>query len=119
MNTIPSKAERDKTLFHINFLIRTTEDELSNVQARLSKLKRDKEDIESINFIEDNNIKLADVEMSSGVDKPWFATAWKFGEWLKNYSTKEWAEWGGRIYHSKDLINMSMTEAKGVVRNLS
>ena len=85
---------------------------------RMSDLKSAERKALSREFIAANQITRADVEMSSGEGKEWFRTAWEFGIWISANSSKKWAEWNGRIYHSADLANGRMPDMPGEVDSL-
>lgn len=57
-------------------------------------------------FIEANGITRADVESSDGHEC--FGTIWKFADWCKAHSTKNWAEWNTIIYRMSDITNGRM-----------
>lgn len=86
---------------------------------RLERLEREQDSLESEAFIAANKIRKADVEMSSGDGKPWFGTVMKFKDWLRGKSSKRWAEWNGRIYHTSDLIAGRMPHMPGYVDQLT
>ena len=90
--------------------IAALEAEIQPLSDRLQKLKRQKREVDSRDFIAANRITRDDVEMSSGEKKPWFETVWEFGEWLAGNSKKVWAEWNGTIYHAADLVNGRMPD---------
>ena len=92
--------------------------ELKSLKERLERLNRERVEIESVTFIVANGIKKEDVELSSGEGKPWFGTAWEFGEWLALNSLKVWAEWNRRIYYTTDLVNERLLDIKGRVCDL-
>jgi hypothetical protein len=98
--------------------ISQVEVELAPLSSKLTSLKRELRTENSRAFIELNDIHRAEVEMSSGSDKPDFGTIEQFGEWLSEHSHKEWCEWNGGIYRTRDLftnqIVMSPTEAYAI-----
>ena len=68
----------------------------------------------SIQFISDNNIKAADVEMSADHVMPGESIS-KFGGWLKTNSKKHWCEFNNRIYLTSEVIDGSV-ELNGIGR---
>ena len=98
---IPKLLEYDQEVKLIENLI-------SNLQVRLKAAKRDAQNIRAKEFININGIRRADVEMSSGDDKPWFGVIYEFTAWLKEHSKKNWAEWNHVIYRTSDLTNGRM-----------
>lgn len=98
--------------------IAALEAEIQPLADRLQKLKRQKREVDSRDFIAANRITREDVEMSSGDKKPWFGTAWEFGKWIAANSKKRWAEWNGRIYHAADLVNGRMPDMPGETDHL-
>lgn len=98
--------------------IAALEAEIQPLADSLQKLKRQKREVDSRDFIAANRITREDVEMSSGDKKPWFGTVWLFGEWLAGNSKKVWAEWNGRIYHAADLVNGRKPDMPGETDHL-
>ncbi len=69
-------------------------------------------------FVSANNIKLADIELSSGEGKPWFGVIWDFTTWLKLNSTKNYAEWNNVVYRTSDLVAGRMPEMPATIHDL-
>lgn len=87
------------------------QEEINQIQAqmrplmqRLDQLNHQLRKEKSAEWIRVNNVRLSDVELSSGDDKPWFGMVSEFANWLKDNSTKRYAEWNDRIYHTSDLV---------------
>lgn len=87
---------------------------LKPLDERLRVLKDRFYDQMSIEWIEANGVKKADVEMSSGEEKPWFGTVDEFAVWLGANSSKPWAEWNGWIYKTEDVINGRVPGIQGM-----
>lgn len=91
---------------------------IAALSVQMLVLKEQQSDLESENFIKKNKIKLRNVELSDGKGKPYFLNARQFGLWLKYNSTKKWAEWNGRIFSSKDIIDGTMSYSKAKLKTL-
>lgn len=108
-----------KTIPELQSEISKLESEMFATTKTLNGLRRELLNAESLAFISTKKITKADVEMSSGDDRPWFGTIYEFGDWLKTTACKKvWAEWNGRIYHTTDLINHRMPEMPGCTNDL-
>ncbi len=68
-----------------------------------AKLEHDLGYAKSREFIAVNGIRREDVEFSDGHGE-WFNTVWRFADWLRSHSTKNWAEWNTTIYRTSDLL---------------
>ena len=77
---------------------------IKNLQEYQRLLNSQKIEIESREFIKENGIKLSDVELSKGENKPWFDTTTEFAAWMLVKSSKKWAEWHDQIISRSDLI---------------
>ena len=83
--------------------------------ASIALLQRQRMNALSREFISANRITLGDVEMS----RDRFRTVRGFGVWLSENSQKRWAEWGGKIYHTADIINLpQLPDMPGRVEHL-
>lgn len=93
--------------------------QIQPLAQQLETLRRDLRDAESRKFISANRITKSDVEFRDGDGKPYFSTCWEFSKWLKEHSTKHWAEWNGIIYHTSDLMAGRMDSTPGNKCHLS
>ena len=108
------------TLKQIELEIQQIAEQMKPLIARTDVLNRERRRLKSVAFIEANNVRREDVEMSSGDGKPWFGTAWQFGEWLKANSDKRFCEWNETIYLTAELAEGRMdSEASGTISELS
>ena len=99
--------------------IEETKQAIRPLAEKLERLNRQLADMESRAFIEANKITRADVEMSSGDDKPWLGTVGEFGRWMRTHAcSKRWAEWNGRIYFAADLMANRMPDMPGRTSDL-
>jgi len=93
----------------IDTAITALEANIRPLQHRVDQLRDERKALLSWQFIEANNITRADVEMSSGDDRPYFGVIETFAKWMKNRGThKRFAEWNGTIYFTTDLLNGRM-----------
>jgi hypothetical protein len=92
--------------------------EISSLEMYLYDLERRKRKILSKKYIAENNITLDKVEMSNGENLKWFGHISEFVEWLKDNSTKEYAEWNGGIYSQSELKRGYMTNTNVIVDDL-
>ncbi len=74
------------------------EGQITPLAKSLESLRAEHRKLLSAQFIEVNGITRDAVEMSSGDGKPWFWTCYAFHYWMKENSTKQWAEWNTQIY---------------------
>ncbi len=82
------------------------ESQIKPLVARRAELERAIRKMKSQEFIRVNRIKLGDVEMSSGDDKPWFGHTEQFRLWLaQRPNQKPWCEWNHGINRTSDFIN--------------
>ena len=87
--------------------------------STLEKLNREKGDAESRLYIAVNNIRKDDVQLSSGLDVPYFGDIYTFGAWLsKTKCAKNWVEWNGRVYRTTDLMVGKMPDSPACMRDL-
>lgn len=86
--------------------------------AKLEKLRTQKRNEDSIEFIRVNGITADDVELSSGDGKPWFFEIRGFIEWLRVNSKKRFAEWNTRLYFSSDLLAGRMPETPAYIEHV-
>ena len=114
-----------ETLSDLNVLILMNSMRLAELREvirplieRENELERDRRKLRSRAFLLENNLTLADVEMSSGDDRPWFGDVETFAEWLRSHSVKQWAEWNGMIFRTSDLVAGNMPEAPERVEDL-
>lgn len=98
--------------------IATLKSEIGFLQRELEKLERQLEKQKSIEFITVNRITRADVRLSSGDDIPYFGYIGAFATWLRDNTTKNWAEWNGRIYRTSDLVAGRMPDMPACVDDL-
>lgn len=92
--------------------------QLRPLSERIIQLNKELRDIRAKAFIEANHITREDVEFSSGSDRPFFGTVWVFAQWLKNHSTKNYAEWNTVIYRIGDLCAGRMPEMPATIKDL-
>lgn len=52
--------------------------------------------------------------IETGGNGQWFGHVGVFADWIKTHSTKVYAEWNGRVYHSADLIAGYMPDMPGL-----
>ena len=79
--------------------------QIKPLRARQIKLESQLRKVHSLEFIRVNQITLADVELSRGERKPWFAYAIHFGDWMRhNGCTKRFCEWCGVLTQTSDLM---------------
>lgn len=97
-------------LYKVELELCELNESLKPLLKRAENLNRKKRDLESLLFIEVNGIKKSDVEKSDGDGKPYFTILNEFIKWISSNSTKNWAEWNGRIYRTSDLITNRMPE---------
>lgn len=71
-------------------------------QERYTLIQNDRKSF-AADFIRVNGVTLDDIELSDGDDNEMFWTVWQFADWLKDNSTKRFAEWNGQIYWQSDL----------------
>lgn len=81
------------------------ERELQPLLVLQRRIKQELNTIKSREFIRINGITADDVEMSEGEDKPFFGEISVFAKWLRENSTKKWAEWNTSIHLTQDLLN--------------
>lgn len=94
------------------------EAELQAAHTRATSLREQYRQEKAKRFIEANAIKRADVELSSGEEKPHFGMIYPFIEWLRRHSKKNWAEWNGGIYHMSDLLAGRMPPVSATMEDL-
>ena len=106
------------TIEAIDTELTSLEAQLKLLMARRGVLRRQ---LASKAFIAANGITKADVELSSGDDKPWFGMVSEFVKWLKTQSShKRFAEWNETIYFTTDLLAGKMPEdMPATIRELS
>lgn len=93
--------------------------EVQPLNIRVSRLRAERDEAMSREFIAVNRITRKDVQMSGGEGVPFFGVVTSFGDWMKaNNNPKRWAEWNGRIYHSSDLMNHRMQDMPGLVEHI-
>ncbi len=107
------------TIAELEDQVASTQAQIAPLASRLEQLNRQLREAKSRQFISANNITKEDVEMSSGDGKPWFGIVTDFEDWLRDNSSKRWAEWNGRIYNASDLIRHKMPDSPGETRHLS
>jgi hypothetical protein len=100
-----------KTLEHIEARLSELEAQLKPLLKEKTELEAEQRDAQSLAFIKANGITLADIQSSKGDGVPYFGVVWAFGQWLKDHSSRPWAEWTGRLYRSSDLILGRMPES--------
>ena len=82
--------------------IREIDQQIAKLEEERRLLKAQLDDQKSRAFIDAAGITPDQVESSNG--HGWFGTAYEFGRWLKENSTKRYAEWNQGIYYRRDLI---------------
>jgi hypothetical protein len=93
--------------------------QLADVDGRLSSLEdlqrsltSERRKLLSQQFVEVTNVTLADVELSTGEDRPYFTTFGEFGKWLKkNNIQRRYAEWNTLLYYTSDAMAGRMGES--------
>lgn len=93
--------------------------QISPLASRLQKLREQKRDEDSIEFVRANQITLADVELSSGDGKPYFGIINSFIDWLKTHPQKRFAEWNTCLYFTSDLLNNRMPQTPGLLEHVT
>lgn len=107
-----------KSIEELQREIADTHGMITPLTSKLERLNLELADALSRQYIAVNKITRDNVEMSSGEGKPWFGTAWSFGDWMRKNSKKFWAEWNGIIYPAYDLMNGRMDDMPGRVEHL-
>ena len=94
--------------------------QINPLSIRLNSFSAERSSLESLVFIDANKITKADVEFSSGSDRPYFGRVDAFIKYLKEpqRSPKPWAEWNGQIYNTADLLNNRMPDVPGRTSDL-
>ena len=87
--------------YQLKTLIEEKEAALKPLAESLEHLRRMKDEADSRAFIAAHGITFDDVESGGG---KFLRTVWQFGCWMKNNTTKTWAEFNGRIYRASDLM---------------
>lgn len=87
--------------------------EIIPLKTRIEAIDRELRKAKSVEFIADNGITKADVELPGGHADLYFHTIDLFIDWLRKFSKKNWAEWNGRIYLVSDLLNNRMPDMPG------
>jgi hypothetical protein len=56
--------------------------------------------------VERRNIRLEDVELSSGDDRPWFKSFWRFRDWLirEGKLSKQYVEWNRQLHPMDNVL---------------
>ena len=93
-----------RSLESIEDEIRAVKEYIESYKTKLRESEEIRRKIKSRDFIAANEITMADVELSSGDDRPYFGDVWNFAKWLKSNSAKRFAEWNGQICFQSDLI---------------
>ena len=94
-------------LEELNQQIVNLDETIAKLSHQRMTLQNQKQTIQSIRWIEANNVKKSDVEKSDGVGKPYFFHIAKFSDWLiaqGNENTKRFCEWNGVIYFTSEII---------------
>lgn len=109
------------TIEEIDIELAQLEAQVTPLLAMMDRLRMQRRELESKAFIAANRITKADVELSSGDDKPWFGVIDEFVTWLKAQpSHKRFAEWNERIYYTTDLLAGKMpADMPATIRELS
>ena len=98
--------------------IKDAEAEIAPLVRNLESLRKSHRSALAQEFIADNGITRADVELSDGEGKPFFYHINTFIDWLKNHSTKNYAEWNTTIYRQSDLKAGRMPEMPATINDL-
>ena len=114
MNITETSRELARKIFII-------EQQVNPLLDNLNLLRLQHRDALSREFIEANQITLADVEISDDASDEFgnqIATLADLAKWLKKNSTKKWAEWHGKIYHASDIAGAKLPEIHGLTQHL-
>ena len=124
MNTVDQQnrlAQNAARLSIVTEEMRKLSDTIKPLAKKLSAFGVELATLESLVFIDANKIHKADVEFSSGTNRPFFGHVDAFMAYLKETvrNPKPWAEWNGRIYNTADLLNNRIPDMPGRTEDLS
>ena len=89
---------------NINDEIELIKNTIEPLRDKMTKLISIKKELESKNFIKENQITVEQVERCDGINKPYFEHIKEFESWLLENSKKKWVEWNGMLYLRSEII---------------
>lgn len=85
--------------------------EIAPTLVEIADLQKAHREALSREWVAANSVSKAEVEPSSGEDRPYFGHVASFVDWLKGQPhARRWAEWNGRLYSTAELIAGTMAK---------
>lgn len=90
---------------HLKQEIALLDQAIGPLVEKKERLLRELRETESRTFIEVNNIRRNDVQLSSGEGLPYFGNVFTFIAWLRSQKeVKLWSEWNTQLHYTSKLL---------------